>query len=124
MLESAVYYRTGQGDAMRSFYGDVLGLRSITDSPDAYRLGDQVFLLFNSDDSSEQKVPPAHGATGAVHACFITDTDSYSAWKDHLAERGIEIVDEITWNEGVRSFYFYDPAGNLLEIANGDLWPR
>jgi hypothetical protein len=25
-------------------------------------------------------------------------------------------------NNGVRSFYFHDPAGKLLEIGDGDLW--
>jgi catechol-2,3-dioxygenase len=123
VLETVVYYRTGQRDAMRAFYGDVLAFRSITDSPDAYRLGTQVFLLFNSDESTVQDVPPAHGATGSVHTCFVTDAASYQAWKDHLTERGIDIVREIKWKNDVKSFYFYDPAGNLLEIANGDLWP-
>jgi catechol 2,3-dioxygenase-like lactoylglutathione lyase family enzyme len=124
VLETVVYYKTGQGDAMRSFYGDVLGLRSVTDSPDAYRLGSQVFLLFNSDESVEQDFPPAHGASGSVHSCFVTDPPSYDAWKDHLDERGIDIVREITWKSEIKSFYFFDPAGNLLEIANGDMWPR
>lgn len=124
VLETVVYYKPGQRDDMRSFYGDVLSFRAIAHSPDAYRLGSQVFLLFNSDESSAQDDPPAHGATGAVHTCFVTDPDSYAAWKDHLTDHGVEIVREITWGSEVRSFYFYDPAGNLLEIADGDLWPR
>lgn len=124
VLETVVYYKPGQRDDMRSFYGDVLSLRAVTNSPDAYRLGSQVVLLFNSDESSVQDDPPAHGATGAVHTCFVTDPGSYAAWKDRLIDRGVEIVREITWRGEVKSFYFYDPAGNLLEIADGDLWPR
>ena len=34
------------------------------------------------------------------------------------------ILEEIEWENGVRSFYFHDPAGNVLEIADGDLWPE
>ena len=30
---------------------------------------------------------------------------------------GIEVTHEHAWSEGRRSFYFKDPAGNLLEIA-------
>ena len=26
-------------------------------------------------------------------------------------------------SSGPRSFYFDDPAGNVLEIAEGDMWP-
>ena len=41
-----------------------------------------------------------------------------------MTEAAVPIVDELQWNNGVRSFYFHDPAGNLLEIAEGDLWPQ
>ena len=41
-----------------------------------------------------------------------------------FASAALEITHEHEWNEGRRSFYFNDPAGNLLEIADGDLWPE
>jgi len=44
---------------------------------------------------------------------------TYEAWKERVAAE-----QEVTWKSGVRSFYFRDPAGNLLEIAEGDLWPE
>ena len=40
-------------------------------------------------------------------------------WKEALPAEN-----EVTWKNGVRSFYFRDPADNLLEIAEGDLWPE
>ena len=33
------------------------------------------------------------------------------------------IVHDSDWGGGGRSFYFEDPAGNLLEIADRDFWP-
>jgi len=39
-----------------------------------------------------------------------------------LADRGVALIDEIAWGSGARSCYFNDPAGNLLEIAERDLW--
>jgi hypothetical protein len=34
----------------------------------------------------------------------------------------VHIIEEAEWN-GLRSFYFKDPADNVLEIADGDFWP-
>jgi catechol 2,3-dioxygenase-like lactoylglutathione lyase family enzyme len=90
----------------------------------SYRVGGDVFLLFNADRSAVQTEPPPHGASGSVHVCFHTPPDVYEAWKTKIASSGIEIIQELTWDEsGLRSFYFHDPAGNTLEIADGDLWP-
>jgi hypothetical protein len=34
-------------------------------------------------------------------------------------------VEEIEWGNGVKSFYFHDPARERArEIADGDLWPK
>jgi hypothetical protein len=38
------------------------------------------------------------------------------------ADRGVTLIDEIAWDNGVRCCYFNDPAGNPLEIAARDLW--
>jgi catechol 2,3-dioxygenase-like lactoylglutathione lyase family enzyme len=35
----------------------------------------------------------------------------------------VEIEHEHDWSDDRRSFYFRDPAGNLLEVANADIWP-
>jgi hypothetical protein len=41
-----------------------------------------------------------------------------------LADNAVPIVEEIECSNGVKSFYFRDPAGNVLEIADGDPWPK
>jgi hypothetical protein len=48
----------------------------------------------------------------------------YERWREHLDDRRVAVVEEITWDSGLGSVYFHDPAGNLLEIAEGDIWPR
>lgn len=123
VLETVLYYRTGQQNEMRHFYGEVLRLPSIPGGLDGFRIGAQVFLLFNADDSSVQDDPPPHGAAGTIHTCFTSQPQLYEGWKQHLRDQAVEILREITWPNAVESFYFRDPAGNLLEIANGDLWP-
>ena len=88
-----------------------------------YRAGESVFLLFQADRASKGGSLPPHGARGPIHTCFQVCAEHYAAWKHHLEQRGVDVLQEVTWERGL-SFYFEDPDGNLLEIANADIWPR
>jgi catechol 2,3-dioxygenase-like lactoylglutathione lyase family enzyme len=124
VLETVVYCTTENEDETRRFYREVLGLQPLREGSVAHRLGSGVVLLFNADESSVQDSPPAHGAPDArVHTCFLAAPGNYEAWKDRVAAQGVEITEEIDWPSGPRSFYFEDPAGNVLEIAEADMWP-
>lgn len=123
ILETVVYCTSANAEETRRFYRDVLGLEPVREGSAAHRIGSGVFLLFNADESSVQNSPPAHGARGRVHTCFLAADGDYEEWKARLAEHGVEITEEIRWPSGPRSFYFDDPAGNVLEIAEADMWP-
>ena len=123
-LETVLYHRPGDAEAMERFYSQVLGLREVSRWPGgvAYRNGPGVVLLFDSErSSSKDDVAYRHGAEGVLHACFTAAPGEYERWREYLAEG---VVKEITWKDGARSFFFNDPAGNLLEIAERDLWPQ
>jgi catechol 2,3-dioxygenase-like lactoylglutathione lyase family enzyme len=124
ILETVVYCTTENEEETRRFYRVVLGLEPVREGSAAHRVGSGLFLLFNADESSVQDSPPAHGAPGRVHTCFLARPDEYGAWKERIGSHGVEITEEITWDAGPRSFYFEDPAGNVLEIAEADMWPR
>lgn len=125
ILETVVYCTTENEEETRRFYRDVLGLQPVREDSVAHRIGSGVLLLFNADESSVQDSPPAHGARDArVHTCLLAVPEEYDRWKEKLRNEGVEIVQEIDWRQGPRSFYFEDPAGNVLEIAEGDMWPR
>jgi catechol 2,3-dioxygenase-like lactoylglutathione lyase family enzyme len=124
VLETVLYYAAGQEEELGSFYGDVLGLQSVGRGGLTFRVGPGVLLLFDAERSSVQSKPPPHGATGSIHTCFVAAAEDYETWKVRLVDNAVPILDEIEWDNGVRSFYFHDPAGNLLEIADGDLWPK
>lgn len=117
-----LYCTTETEPAVRRFYEETLGLRKL-DFPFAYRVApNQLLLVFNSDETHDQERPPPHGARGPGHMCFLTPPDKYEEWKRYLEDAGVAITDELTWGSGKRSFYFDDPAGNVLEIADGDIW--
>ena len=123
ILETVLYCDSSNEEAVRRFYEDVMGFHSMA-VDFGYRVGSEgdVFLLFNSDKTRRQGLP--HGATGKGHCCFTAAPGAYETWKNHLVQRNVDVTDEIRWDNGIRSLYFEDPAGNVLEIAEGDLWPR
>jgi catechol 2,3-dioxygenase-like lactoylglutathione lyase family enzyme len=124
VLETVLYYPAGREQELARFYGEVLGLQSVGRGGLTFRIGSGVLLLFDAERSSDQAKPPPHGAKGSIHTCFIAAAEDYEGWKGRLVANAVPIVDEIEWSNGVKSFYFHDPAGNLLEIADGDLWPK
>jgi catechol 2,3-dioxygenase-like lactoylglutathione lyase family enzyme len=124
VLETCLYF-TDQ-DRTEAFYGGILGMRLLQKEPGRslfYRVGDSVVLLFDAEVAGQRggSLPP-HGATGPIHMCLRVPREDYQAWKDHLERSGVAILKEVRWQRGL-SFYFEDPDGNLLELANADIWP-
>ena len=112
-------------EAARAFYRDALGLREVEDG--VFRLDDDgVLLLFDPTLSSQPgRVVPSHGPTGAVHVAFSVGEGELDAWRERLAEHGVELEQDHDWQRGgARSLYVRDPAGNSVELVEGDLWPR
>lgn len=131
VLETALYYT--DEERTEHFYTEVMGMRLIGKRPGRflfYRAGSSVFLLFDPEASRRsERLPPA-GADGEGHVCFLVDPSAYEPWKEHLKHNGVDVLQEVRWPmdappEDVRgsSFYFRDPSGNLLEIADADFWP-
>jgi catechol 2,3-dioxygenase-like lactoylglutathione lyase family enzyme len=123
VLETVLYYT----DEARteSFYTEVMGFRLLHREPGRslfYRAGSSVFLLFRPEETERGGKLPSHGARGPGHTCFLVPRDAYDAWRRHLGEHGIDVVSEVEWERG-KTFYFRDPDGNLLEIADRDIWP-
>ncbi len=124
ILESVLYCDSSQEDVVRRFYREVMGFSPLFDF--SYRVGSSgdVFLIFNADETESQTGPPPHGAKGRGHICFTATPETYEAWKAYLGEQKVDLTGELTWANGMKSFYFEDPAGNVLEIAEGDFWPQ
>lgn len=126
VLETVLYHDTSQREAMHRFYGDVLDLPTVASWDDgvAFRIGGGVLLLFDRQQLARRTGPIAdHATTGPGHACLQTAAaDDLEPWRARLDNAGVSIIHDHDWG-GRRSFYFKDPAANLLEIADRDLWP-
>ena len=112
-------------DAAERFYREVLGLdvQTRVQVGIAFRCEHGVVLIFNPDltNTADRGVPKS-GAEGPGHIAFGVEDDELGAWRSHLANCGVEIEMEVDWDEGGRSIYFRDPAGNSVELAPPTLW--
>ena len=122
-----VLYASDVAAAAR-FYADVLGLILLgepTELSTAFRLPDAgVLLIFDPVHSSVPGRPvPSHGATGAGHVAFTVEPGRLDAIADELGREGVEVEQRVTWDEGGRSVYLRDPAGNSVELIEGEAWP-
>jgi catechol 2,3-dioxygenase-like lactoylglutathione lyase family enzyme len=127
VLETALYHDSADRDRIESFYVNALNLPLVAGWSDAmaFRIGGGVLILFDREQIVERDEPQAqHRTSGAGHVCFLVPADEYEDWKHRIVGAGIEVAHEHVWDRGRRSFYFNDPAGNLLEIADGDMWPE
>ncbi len=106
-------------ERIRDFYERLLGLPLLSYLPGKhifFRAGSSVLLFFNPEDSITKSTPPPHYGGGKQHFAFEVSAENYEPYKMELIGNGVQIVDEVTWKTGAKSFYFEDPAGNVLEI--------
>jgi catechol 2,3-dioxygenase-like lactoylglutathione lyase family enzyme len=128
LLETSLYARDLKRAA--AFYRDLLGLRTLVDSPRLVALdvaGRSVLLLFQAGSTEDDIVDargriPGHDGGGRLHLALSIASDDLDAWRSRLVERGVEIVGEYRWPRGGVSLYFRDPDRALVELATPGLW--
>jgi catechol 2,3-dioxygenase-like lactoylglutathione lyase family enzyme len=126
VYETVLYARDVEATAR--FYAGPLGLRALEASEGlgaVFRLDDGgVLLIFDPERASEPgRYVPAHGADGPGHIAFSVAPGGLEAFAARLQAAGIEVEREITWGQGGRSLYVRDPAGNSVELIEGEAWP-
>ena len=103
------------------FYQSVLGMttKTFADKRLALKFGNQKINLHKYGQEFE---PKAHIPTpGSQDLCFITETNLDDAMA-HVKSKGVEVIEGPVARTGAKraiiSFYFRDPDGNLIEVAN------
>ena len=106
----------------RAFYEGVLGFSPTGDAPDGvlYSAGSGAFLVYPSSFAGTNK---------ATAVSFQVPVDRFDAEIDALRGKNVTFstfeVDGITWDDGVatmgemRSAWFEDPDGNILNVETG-----
>ena len=128
VLETSLYARDLERTA--AFYRDLFGFRALVDSPRLIALEiarRSVLLVFQAGATEQDVVDPAgvipgHEGRGRLHVAFSISADDLDAWRQRLAERGVEIAGEYRWPRGGVSLYLRDPDGALVELATPGLW--
>jgi len=111
----------------RWFYAHKLGLPIIDEKENShlfFRAGTSVLLCFIPEVSKRQTSPPGHHGGGAQHIAFEVEPQDYYKWQEKLKAENVQIIAEETWPNGLKSFYFNDPEGNVLEIIPKGLWEK
>jgi len=123
VLETSLY--ADDLDAAEEFYGDVLRLDVVLRTEGnhvSFRCGPGVVHVFDPAASRDRESLPAHGADGPVHVAFGVPTDQLAAWRRHFNRHNVTVEHTTQWDEGQRSIYVRDPAGNSVELVSDSLW--
>ena len=112
-------------DQARVFYHEKLGLPVVGQKEGRhifFRAGSSILLCFNPETTREDEILPPHYGGGNQHLAFEVPNQEYGLWKAFLEEKGIPIIHEQNWKKGLKSFYFRDDEGNVLEIVMEGIW--
>ena len=106
-----------------TFYQEILGMTPVVFGEDRQALcfGSQKINLHPAARPFEPKA--ARPTPGSADLCFLS-SQPLDQWILHLQENGIVIEEGPLGRTGatgpLRSIYFRDPDGNLIEVANRD----
>jgi len=105
----------------KEFYQRLLGMESVVfgDGRVALKFGSQKLNLHESGNELDPKATCL--APGSADLCFVTQTVLSDAM-NHVKRCGVKIIQGPVNRTGacgsLLSFYFRDPNGNLIEVAN------
>ena len=100
------------------WYQKTLGFRKVFDSGDgAYFVAAPNGVMFELITQSEPAAPAELGTGGFRHIALTVDTADFEADAKKLTEMGVDVISPPRVNDqGVGTFFFRDPDGNVLHL--------
>jgi catechol-2,3-dioxygenase len=128
-VETCIY--SSDLEKMKNFYTTYLGLQFISEENGRHvflKAGKSMLLIFNPDNTriKDNSIFPLHGAVtppASIHFALEIEKEDYQNCKYVLIQNKIDIEKELTWGNEMRSIYFRDPVGNLVEFITRGNWP-
>jgi catechol-2,3-dioxygenase len=130
IVETCIY--SSELEKMKNFYVNSIGLEFVSEESGRHvflKAGRSMLLIFNpvSTTNKNGSMFPTHGAStppAIIHFALEIEKEDYKDLKDTLIRNGIKIEKELTWgNDALKSLYFRDPVGNLVEYITKGNWP-
>lgn len=114
--------RVNDLERMTAFYRDVVGLEVFSEHDEyiffkvaeAVEGHPQLLVLF------DRKVTVGPDRSTLDHFAFLIDVADYDEHKERLEAEGVTVYPKTFPHFQWRSFFFYDPEGNLLEFVSYD----
>ena len=112
--------------AAERFYTQTLGLEVVLFDVERglfLKCDNGLLIIFKASKTVQPgAVVPQHGTTGEGHMAFAATDEELVAWDTRLRASGVTMEPPVTWENGAKSIYFRDPAGNVLEFVTPRLW--
>jgi len=112
-------------DLAEEFYHRVLEMPVISKVNNRhifFRCGTGVLLCFLPEVTKNEKNLPPHFAKGKQHIAFEVSRKDFLETKKILGDKKVPITHEQEWKDGLKSIYFEDPFGHVLEIVPDGIW--
>ena len=103
--------------ALRDWYIEVFGMKQVYDNgkgtyfvaaPD----GSMIEIIAATEDSAT----PQMNTSGIRHFAFAVDKDEFDPMVEKIKASGVETLTEPTEKNGLRTYFFRDPDGNIYHI--------
>jgi catechol-2,3-dioxygenase len=128
VIETCIY--SSDLESMKKFYVEIVGLSVIQEETDKLiflKAGKSMLLIFDPLRTNvHNEGLPTHGAMtppSSIHFAMEIEEQEYQPCKENLGRNGIAIQKEVNWDGKIKSLYFRDPAGNLVELITSGGWP-
>jgi len=104
-------------EVTKSFYAVTLGMTEVPKPPGLRARGGAWYQLGSVQLHLSREQTPSKNDESKRHVCYLVE--DLTLVEQHLRDAGVKIIPDSVPIPGSPRFYVRDPAGNLIEVAQG-----